>query len=242
MTTTSYIPQPHSLSNLCDPSYFLNTHHQTPQTSTSTSPTTTSPTSPRTSNASPEHRFLHTRHEQIRKPRKAGYIPAVLRPTEYHAKCGIKVNTSASSTSLSQSRSAATSGTVTPSTSYPNRNGTSGMMGAAVNMGMTTPPLSAGTSFDSKHDSAIGGDETPSGGRVVFDEEYFKANVNRVVTDEWNEMVMECEVTGMPTRDHWKVSLQFSCYFFPFFVFVRIGVGDDGSWDDQAWQLDTKQN
>lgn len=90
------------------------------------------------------------------------------------------------------------------------------MMGATMNMGMTTPPLSAGTSFDSKHDSAIGGDETPSsasataaamtGGRVVFDEEYFKANVNRVVTDEWNEVVMECEVTGMPTRDHWKVS------------------------------------
>lgn len=86
----------------------------------------------------------------------------------------------------------------------------------------TPPPLSAGTSFDSKHDSAIGEDGersssasgTPSGsGRVVFDEEYFKANVNRVVTDEWNEMVMECEVTGMPTRDHWKVSFSLILFF-----------------------------
>jgi len=119
------------------------------------------------------------------------------------------------------------------------------MMGAAMNMGMTTPPLSAGTSFDSKHDSAIGGDETPfaatTGGRVVFDEEYFKANVNRVVTDEWNEMVMECEVTGMPTRDHWKVSFLIFLFLvlwsFLFFSFVCIWVGKDGNEDGMVWQL-----
>jgi len=98
------------------------------------------------------------------------------------------------------------------------------MMGAAMNMGMTTPPLSAGTSFDSKHDSAIGGDDTPVAGgrgRLVFDEEYFKANVNRVVTDEWNEVVMECEVTGMPTKDHWKVSISFFSFLCCFVLFPR---------------------
>lgn len=48
-------------------------------------------------------------------------------------------------------------------------------------------------------------------GKLLLGDEYFKAGINRMVTDEWNEDMME-DVTGAPTRDHWKV-----CLFFSFF-------------------------
>ena len=42
-------------------------------------------------------------------------------------------------------------------------------------------------------------------GVVAFGDDY-KTFLNRMVSDEWNEDMME-EVTGAPTKDHWKVCL-----------------------------------
>ena len=36
--------------------------------------------------------------------------------------------------------------------------------------------------------------------------EYFPGRLARLVTDEWNDRGLEEHVTGLPTRDHWKVS------------------------------------
>lgn len=60
-----------------------------------------------------------------------------------------------------------------------------------------TPPSSAENSFDSK-DGQRNMEETIQR-RLLAGE-----GISRVVTDEWNDDVME-DVTGAPTRDHWKV-------------------------------------
>lgn len=69
-----------------------------------------------------------------------------------------------------------------------------------------TPPLSAGNSFDGK-DAGILANVTPDGmPRRCRDNDALTQGVTRIVTDEWNQDNFE-DVTGLPTRDHWKVSV-----------------------------------
>ena len=49
--------------------------------------------------------------------------------------------------------------------------------------------------------------------QILLGDEYYKANMNRIVTDEWNDDLME-EVTGAPTKDHWKVCLTYLFLFY----------------------------
>ena len=68
-----------------------------------------------------------------------------------------------------------------------------------TNMPMT-PPQSAGGSIDERLDGS-----TDDGIlRRVLGDGPPPTGVTRIVTDEWNEDALE-EVTGLPTKDHWKV-------------------------------------
>lgn len=207
-TTTGHgLPTPTSAtSNPADPYYFFQAHtqHQSPYNSASATPTAHSPTSPRTTSTSPTHTFCAYKHEQLRKPRAPLYIPAVLRPTEFHSKCGRKNMTS-------------TAPKTTIGANTKQQQGQGAVKGPA---GPLTPPSSAGTSFDSQDGSAMaaaaagatGAASVGPDGKLLLGDDYFKACMNRIVTDEWNEDMME-DVTGAPTRDHWKVCLFFFCSF-----------------------------
>lgn len=160
-------------------------------TSPNATPTGRSPTSPLTASSSPIQNRSAFKHEQLRKPRNPMYVPAVLRPTEYQAKCGQR-NKGSSSSSL------------------PKMSTTSARRGPA---GLMTPPSSAGTSFDSQDGSSIA--EIQIAARnIMLGDEYFKSKMHRVVADEWNDDAME-DVAGVPTKEHWKVSpfllFLFSC-------------------------------
>lgn len=78
--------------------------------------------------------------------------------------------------------------------------------------GPLTPPSTPGTSFDSADGTHLT-DENMQ--RHMLGDEGYKVGVTRVVTDEWNEELLE-EVTGIPTRNHWKV-----CDFYLFVWFHR---------------------
>ena len=56
-----------------------------------------------------------------------------------------------------------------------------------------TPPLGADTNFD--------GTRSPAAQRTSGE----ASGVARIVTDEWNEAALG-KVTGLPTKNHWKVS------------------------------------
>lgn len=67
-----------------------------------------------------------------------------------------------------------------------------------------TPPQSYGNSFDGIEAGILnftGPDGIP---RRFVGDDLIRCGVTRVVTDEWNEDLME-DVTGAPTQNHWKV-------------------------------------
>ncbi|KAB8527798.1 hypothetical protein FH972_025449 [Carpinus fangiana] len=65
-----------------------------------------------------------------------------------------------------------------------------------------TPPRSAGSSFDDN--ASINGQGLDGVSRRMLGEIGAMTGVSRIITDEWVEEKME-EVTGYPTRDHWKL-------------------------------------
>ncbi|KAI9721601.1 MAG: hypothetical protein M1828_005091 [Chrysothrix sp. TS-e1954] len=172
----------------------------TPASSTSTTPSTASPASPpyllpaqTNSSAStaatsagstlPPHFGVQSR--QLRPARSPLYVPAVLRPTEHFG------SSNASSKQKAQRH----------------RRGQS--EAAAAGASPLTPPASATGSLDG-HEAA---DDGVSDARLKFLKsrrgswigEILPAKIARIVTDEWtiDEGRME-DVTGLPTRDHWK--------------------------------------
>jgi len=171
-------------------------HHTHSFSSTTGTPSAQSPTSPRTVSSSPNQSFQHAafKHDQLRKPKTPLYIPAVLRPTEFHSSCG-RFNTSAPSTSAGLKTS----------------NSSAAVTAKNNPAGLLTPPSSAGTSFDSQDGSLAAKMMAQQSSVVGFGDDY-KTFLNRMVSDEWNEDMME-EVTGAPTQDHWKVCLV--NFFFP---------------------------
>ena len=96
-----------------------------------------------------------------------------------------------------------------------------------------TPPRSAHSSVDSQAGS---GSFSQSKSLPVTPTDDFGSfiapfgAVTRVVTDEWNDDFGQ--VTGLPTRNHWKVSL------FPFLVFVflvKVLSCCFAPWKHQSW-------
>lgn len=85
----------------------------------------------------------------------------------------------------------------------------SGKLGA----GPLTPPSSAGGSFD---DTVVEEDDEEVLRRVLEDG-MAQSGISRIVTDEWKDRALE-NVTGLPTRDHWKVCVIFHCFFVAFFL------------------------
>lgn len=66
-----------------------------------------------------------------------------------------------------------------------------------------TPPQSAGNSFDGADAGILSFCSSHGIPRRLIGEGAF-CGVTRIVSDEWNEDMME-DVTGLPTQDHWKV-------------------------------------
>jgi len=184
--------QPTALPTPTDDYYgcFNKIHSTTSFSSTTGTPTATSPTSPRTVSSSPNQSFQHAafKHDQLRKPKTPLYIPAVLRPTEFHSSCG-RFN-SAPSTSAGLKTSGSSANVTVKSNQA----------------GLLTPPSSAGTSFDSQDGSLAASmmAQQQQSSALMYGEDYYKSILNRIVSDEWNDDMRE-EVTGAPTKDHWKV-------------------------------------
>ena len=68
-----------------------------------------------------------------------------------------------------------------------------------------TPPSSAGNSFDAKDAGILASYASDAIPRRCRLDDAISHGVTRVVTDEWIQDTFE-DVTGLPTRDHWKVS------------------------------------
>lgn len=144
-----------------------------------------SPTSPQTASTSPSNWRNQCQSRQLRPPKAPLYVPAVLRPTEKPAKFCRQNSSSTTNTSFT---------------------GVPGLDN------VLTPPSTPSTSFDSNGSGMQAAEEGVL--RRMLGEDIARAGVTRVVTDEWNDEFLE-DVTGLPTRDHWKVSLFIPfCYFF----------------------------
>lgn len=83
--------------------------------------------------------------------------------------------------------------------------------------GPLTPPSSAGNSFEETVDEDEDDEEVL---RRVLEDGMAQSGISRIVTDEWKNRPVE-DVTGLPTRDHWKVRV---CPFFWLFVVIAFVV------------------
>ncbi|OJD12071.1 hypothetical protein AJ78_07284 [Emergomyces pasteurianus Ep9510] len=142
-TTSSSQTQTNNLAN--------STQVPSPIHSTTATPANNSPTSPRLQNAQLHPLQLQSR--QLRPPKSALYVPAVLRPTERAAK-----------------------------------------------LAPLTPPRSVHGSLDSLDDQSES--TGPITRRSTF--ESVKSAMSKLAEDEWLKDENLGQVTGSPTREHWK--------------------------------------
>lgn len=152
-----------------------------PDSSAGSTPSNNSQSSLRQSLAGvPPHIAYQSR--QLRPPKSPLYVPAVLRPTEPPS--------SRVASPPRQSR-----------------------LNHGVNAPLT-PPLSAGNSFDNSDDETIRKPFSPNKPngfhtsnpllRILGADNPAAGSISRVVTDEWMDNLGSEEVTGLPTKDHWK--------------------------------------
>ena len=209
----------------------------TPQSSVSSRPSTNSPTSPQpstvtttatdTTSTGPATMlppYLGFQSRQLRPARSPLYTPAVLRPTEHftpassseqglrrHAR-GAKSTSAVSITQIAP---------LTPSVSASGSLEGGGVAERGSQAGIETEETDLAheqgravseqghmreVSWQATADSTGGAGQR--GGSWIGD--YLPGRIARIVIDEWNDRGLEEGVTGLPTRDHWKVSFSLS--------------------------------